>query len=64
MILGWGELQEEDVPPEEIWLDDEALNAHFDDVRERWKSKGSGGQTEAVADVDEQNELTRGLRRG
>lgn len=50
---------EEDQPPERIWLDPEALEAHFDEVRRKRKSKSSG--TEKVPDL-QQNELTKDLQ--
>lgn len=37
MVLGFGEMLEEDRPDESIWLDDPALIQHFDEVRERRK---------------------------
>ena len=55
-------MKEEDQPPEHIWLDQEALNAHFESVMDRYRSPDGN---ESVPDPDfEQNELTRGLRRG
>lgn len=45
-----------------MWLDAEAINAHFDRVRDRYKNQGSG--YESVPDPSDltQNELTKGLR--
>lgn len=53
------ELQEADQPPEEIWLDSEAIAAHFESVHAKYRT-GSDDDVEAVMD---QNELTRDLRR-
>lgn len=39
MVLGFGEMLEDDRPPESIWLDDPALIDHFDAVREKRKSQ-------------------------
>lgn len=51
-------MSDEDRPPTGIWLEDEALEAHFDEVRRRYR--GGTGTSESVP--LEQNELTRGLR--
>lgn len=56
-------MREEDQPPEAIWLNDDKLNAHFEQVSNRYRS-GSG--TEAVPDPGgqyEQNELTAHLKK-
>lgn len=64
-VLGWLELSEEDQPPEEIWLNGELINAHFEVVAERYKTQAAGaGSSEAVPDPEmTENELTKGLRR-
>lgn len=62
-VLGYFELPEDDQPPREIWLDHEALSQHFDEVKGRYKSKGSGSSSsEAVPQVDVPSEHTRALR--
>ncbi len=62
MVLSWFELLDEDRPPERIWLDDEALEEHFERVDERRKS-GSRG-TEEVPDAElTRNELTADFRK-
>jgi hypothetical protein len=60
-VLGWLELSEEDRPPEEIWLDAELVNAHFEVVSERYKNESAGMETVPEAEMTE-NELTKGLR--
>jgi hypothetical protein len=60
-ILGFGEMTDEQRPPEEIWLDDEALSDHFEGVKAAMKAGTSGGDMEPI---DQQNEFTRGLRKG
>jgi hypothetical protein len=56
-------MREEDQPPESIYLDDEALSEHFDRVREKYSS--SSTDREPIEQVPlEQNEATKGLRRG
>jgi len=59
------ELSDEDQPPEEIWLDPEALTAHFADVKERWKAGSSGGKDwERIEDAPmTENELAKEWRR-
>lgn len=52
------EMQDKDRPPREIWLDDDALEAHFNMIEAR-RNDGSG--SEDVPDL-EQNEMTKGLR--
>ena len=47
-------------PPSEIWLDEEALTAHFEAVKDRLKSGSGGDDSESIP--TEQNELTKGLR--
>lgn len=46
MFLGFEELQSEDIPPRNIWLDGEALSEHFDEIRRRHKERGSGREIE------------------
>lgn len=59
-VLGFMELGD-DQPPEEIWLDQEALSAHFDSVREKWAAGSSG---DAVQDAPmTENELAKEWRR-
>lgn len=57
-------MPEKDQPPESIWLNDEALQLHF----ERVKASYSSGSTDALEEVPQaplsQNELTKGLRSG
>ena len=56
------ELDDEDRPPESIWLDNQAINEHFDSVRARREDKARG--VEVVDDAPMlQNELTKNLRR-
>jgi hypothetical protein len=60
-VLSYFELPDEDRPAEEIWLDDEALAAHWDAVNERHRSSSG---VEAVPQADmQQNELTADFRR-
>lgn len=62
MILGWMELKEEDVPPQHMWLDNEALSDHFERVKEK------AGRPAGMEEIEEQhgemtqNEFTRGLK--
>lgn len=58
-VLGWFELPERDQPPEAIWLDPEALEEHFQRVKDRYAA-GTSSEDEHVS--LSQNELTRGLR--
>lgn len=41
--MSYYELPENDRPPEEIWLDPEALAGHFETVRTRYRDKSEGG---------------------
>lgn len=45
-VLSWMELPDEDQPPPSIWLNDEALDSHFEKVKERYKAGASGGMEE------------------
>lgn len=53
-------MPEKDQPPEEIWLNPEALQEHFEQVKASYSSGNS--DREEVPDL-EQNELTRGIKR-
>lgn len=58
------ELGEEDRPPEEIWLDTEALDEWFSDVKARWSAKANGENWEPVSDRPmTENELAKEWRR-
>lgn len=57
-------MSEEHQPPEEIWLDDEALADHFDNVKRNLSRSSSGDDWEPIGDAGTQNELTRDLRKG
>lgn len=61
-VLGWLEMSSDDQPPEAIWLDNEALDAHFTAVKAKYQVSRSGEEVEQVP--LEQNELTKGLRSG
>lgn len=56
-------MKEEDQPPEQIWLDPEAIQAHFEGVKEKYDTQAAG--QEAVADPGDlaENEAVKGLRR-
>lgn len=56
------ELQDEDRPPEDIWLDSDALDEWFGAVKQRWNNKHGGEDIEEVP-LDE-NELAKEWRRG
>lgn len=48
-VLGWLELPEDDAPAEDLWLDQEAITKHFQDVKDRYREKReqrSGGWEE------------------
>lgn len=55
-------MPDSDQPPERIWLDDEALAAHFEATRERYRQGATGMESVPQASELEQNELTKGLR--
>lgn len=55
------EMRDEDAPPEEMWLDQEALNDWFLRLKEKYSSN-SGREPIEQVDLD-QNELTRDLKR-
>jgi hypothetical protein len=62
-ILSWMEMTEEDQPPEEIWLNSEAISEHFDHVRQRYRDK-SGGGMESVPEAGtemQDNEFVKSL---
>lgn len=51
-------IKEEDKPPEEIWLDGEAIQEWFARVKERRDAENKGEESVPM----DQNEATRGLR--
>ncbi len=51
-------MRSEDRPPERIWLDDDALSAHFEAVNARYANPREADDVGALT----QNELTAGLR--
>lgn len=55
-------MTDEQRPPQEIWLDDEALNDHFDSVKSRMRT--GGASDDGWEDIPtQQNEFTRDLKR-
>lgn len=62
MILSWYELPDEDRPPERIWLDDDAIESHFE-AREQERSSKSGDSSLVPQAGMERNELTADLLR-
>lgn len=63
-VLGWLELEEDERPPERIWLDNQALADHFERLNEKRKSKASGMEPIEVDDSAPmlQNEITKNWR--
>lgn len=47
-------------PPQDIWMDDEALNAHFEAVRTKLRRTSQGNDWEDIP--GDQNELTKKIR--
>lgn len=60
-VLSWMELPDESQPPEQIWLNPEALNAHFERISR--EAKGSGGREPVEQVPMMENEYTSSLRR-
>jgi hypothetical protein len=56
------EMRDEDQPPEQIWLNPEALDAHFDWVKDKYRSKAEGVETVGDPGSWDQNEATKGMR--
>ena len=54
-------MREEDQPPEDIWLDPEAISLHFESVREKYDMQAQGVEV-PEGDMTE-NTATKGLRR-
>jgi hypothetical protein len=63
-VLGYFEVPEDERPPERMWLDDEALESHWEQVDQRRKHP-PGSRTEVVPPAGglEQNELTASFKR-
>jgi hypothetical protein len=60
MVLGYFEMPDEgEIPPQEMWGDDDALMRWFEDVKVRRQNPGSGPM-ETIPDMQE-NELTKQL---
>lgn len=49
----------DDAPPEEIWLDPEAVSDHFDRVKDKHKNP----DMESIDEPTTQNELTAQIRK-
>lgn len=63
-ILSYFELPDDDRPPERIWLDDEALEHHFEKVQEQRRNpRDSGMEDIPESGPLDQNELTRDFKR-
>lgn len=57
-VLGFLEMPSKDRPPQDIWMSDEDLRAHFEDLERKYAGGGADREVVPMA----QNELTRGLR--
>lgn len=55
-------MPEKDQPPQRIWLNDEAINEHFERLKASYANGGTGDDGEVVP--LQQNEMTKGLRSG
>lgn len=55
-------MSEDDQPPEEIWLDSDAIAAHFEQVRSKYRSQAEGVEDVPDPDAWSENELTKGWR--
>lgn len=60
--MSYYELPEEDRPPEQIWLDDEAITIHFEQVEARREAKYKGESVPEATDM-QRNELTEHFRK-
>jgi hypothetical protein len=60
------EMPTDDQPPEEIWLDDEAISDHFDRLREKYASGNSEGWQSVPASDESttENALVKKMRGG
>lgn len=61
-ILSYYELPEDERPPERIWLDDEAVTIHFEQVEARRDAKFKGESVPEATDMP-RNELTEQFRK-
>lgn len=65
-MLSYFELPDDERPPEHLWLDDEALSSHWENVEQKREQKWGSGSSEAVPEANgplEQNELTAGFKK-
>lgn len=57
-------MPDDDRPPERIWLDDKALAAHFEGLRERYRGDDRGGDWQSIPEAEmQQNALTAQFRK-
>lgn len=63
-ILGYWEMPEEDVPPEEYWGDDEAIGEWFEAVKQRRKNPDAVTDEKLEEVPMMSNEAAAGLRDG
>lgn len=61
-VLGYFEVPEDEQPPEEMWGNDEALIAWFEEIKRQRANPDSRGM-EPIPDMQE-NELTKQFRLG
>ncbi len=62
-IMSWMEMAEEDQPPESIWMNDEAIAEHFENVKRKYTEKASGMESVPEGTEMQDNEIVRQLMR-
>lgn len=62
MVLGFFDLPEDDIPPQNLWHSETHLREWFDTVEQRHKDRAQGFQPIDDEPDMMENELARGLR--
>lgn len=65
LFISFDELPSDERPPRAIWLNQEALNEHFDQVRLAREEKYGDGSSGSSREIDDpvQNELAKEMKR-
>lgn len=58
-VLGWYKnLQPEEVPKKDIWLDNKRLDAHFSKIRSKWRNGRSEAPDGTLSDAQQGKNVT------
>ena len=61
MFLGFEEMPEGDAPPKRIWLDNEALTSHFENLKAKHKAEADPNAPQHTDTPMQQNSLAKDM---